>query len=84
MTFEDQQKYGLSSTIVATRGQTYWTSEENGTIIRRDNDVLLNQIKKTMFDVNFNNMIFGKISKRRTMINRKNVEKKLFFFILEK
>ena len=32
MTFEDLPKYGLSSTIVATRGQTYWTSEENGTI----------------------------------------------------
>ena len=73
MTFEDQPKYGLSSTIVATRGQTYWTSEENRTIIRRDNDVPLNQIKKRMFDVNFNNMIFGKIRKRRRMINRKNV-----------
>ena len=34
MTFQDQPKYGLSSTIIATRGQTYWTSEENGKLIK--------------------------------------------------
>ena len=73
MRFEDQPKYGLSSTIVATRGQTYSTSEENGTIIRRDDDVPLNQVRKRMFDVHFNKMIFGKIRKRKTMIN-KNVK----------
>ena len=46
MTFENQPKYGLSSRIVASRGRTYWTAEENGTVIRRDDEVPLNKWQK--------------------------------------
>ena len=49
MTFQDQPKYGLSSSIIASRGQCYWTLEGNGTVIRRDDNVPLNQVKRRMF-----------------------------------
>ena len=65
MTFEDQPKYGLSSRIVASRGHTYWTAEENGTVIRRDGEVPLNQMAKRMYDLNFRKTIFSSLRKRR-------------------
>ena len=71
MTFEDQSKYGLSSRIVASRGQTYWTAEENGTVIRRDNEVPLNQTAKRMYDLNFRKAIFSSLRKRRKLTKRK-------------
>ena len=83
MTFQDQPKYGLISSIIASRGQSYWTLEGNGTIIRRDDDVPLNQVKRRMFDVNFHKTIYrtsckhcGKIHKRRTT---KKIRKIVFY-----
>ena len=71
--YEDKPKYGLSTSIIASRGQSYWTLEPNGTVIRRDNDVPLNQVKKRMFDVNFYKTMYrtackhcGKVHKRKT------------------
>ena len=73
VTFQDQPKYVLSFSIIASRGQSYWILEGNGTVIRRDDDVPLNQVKRRMFDVNFHKTIYrtsckhcGKIHKRRT------------------
>ena len=71
MTFEDQPKYGLSSRIVASLGQTYWTAEENGTVIRRDDEVSLNQMAKRMYDLNFMKTIFSSLHKMRKLTNRK-------------
>ena len=67
MTFEDQPKYGLSSSIVASRSQRYWTAEENGTIIRRDDEVPLNQMQQRMYDLNFKKTIFSTMRKRRKL-----------------
>ena len=70
MTFEDQRKYGLSSSIVASRGQSYWTAEENETIIRRDDEVPLNQMQRRMYDLNFKKTIFSTIRKRRKLTKK--------------
>ena len=70
MTFEDQPKYGLSSSIVASRGQSYWTAEENGTIIRRDDEVPLNQMQRRMYDLNFKKTIFSTMRKRRKLTKK--------------
>ena len=70
MTFEDQPKYGLSSSIVASRGQSYWTAEENGTIIIRDDEVPLNQMQRRMCDLNFKKTIFSAMRKRRKLTKK--------------
>ena len=70
ITFEHQPKYGLSSSIVASCGQSYWTAEENGTIIRRDNEVLLNQMQRRMYDLNFKKTIFSTMRKRRKLTKK--------------
>ena len=67
MTFEHQPKYGLFSSIVASRGQSYWTAEKNGSIIRRDDGVPLNQIQRRMYDINFRKTIYGCMRKRRKL-----------------
>ena len=72
MTFEDQPKYGRSSSIVASRGQSYWTAEENGTIIRRDDEVPLNQMQQSMYDLNFKKTIYG-CMRQRKKLTKKNL-----------
>ena len=71
MTFEDQPKYGLSSRIVVSRGQTYWTAGDSVTVIRRDDQVPLNQMAKRTYDLNFRKTIFSSLRKRRKLTNRK-------------
>ena len=70
MMFEDQPKYGHSSSIVASRGQSYWTAEENGTIIGRDDEVPLNQMQRRMYDLNFKKTIYGCMRKRRKLTKK--------------
>ena len=57
-------------------GQSYWTAEENGLIIRRDNEVPLNQMQRRMYDLNFKKTIYGCMHKRRKL-TKKNYLKKL-------
>ena len=66
MIYEDYPKYGLTSTIVGSHGQNYWTRESNGVIIKRKCDIPLGEEKRRKCDPDFYRLITPKkLIKRR-------------------
>ena len=66
MIYEDYPKYGLTSTIIGSLSQNYWTRESNGTFIKRYCDIPLREEKRRKHDPNFFKLIMPKkIVKRR-------------------
>ena len=66
MIYEDYPKYGLTSTIIGSLSQNYWTREFNGTFIKRYCDIPLREEKRRKHDPNFFKLIIPKkIVKRR-------------------
>ena len=58
--YKDYPKYGLTSTIIGSLSQNYWTRESNETIIKRKCDIPLREEKRRKADPNFSQLITPK------------------------
>ena len=69
--YEDYPKYGLTSTIIGSLSQNYWTRESNGTIIKKKCDIPLREEKIRKYDPNFYKLITPKkLIKRRKDVTK--------------
>ena len=71
MIYKDYPKYGLTSTIIGSHGQNYWTRESNETIIKRKCDIPLREEKRRKCNPNFYKLITPKkLIKRRKDVTK--------------
>ena len=63
--------YGLTSTMIGSHGQNYWTRESNETIIKRKCDIPLREEKRRKCNPNF----YKSITPKKLIKRRKDVTK---------